>query len=150
MKYVVLILIISIMIFSYFIFLPKQCDIYCLGDKQGYVETIINGKKYKLVISDSEIEREVGLMNLNSLPSDYGMLFIFEDSDIRNFWMKNTLVPLTALFIDDEKKIVHIENMTIINSTTNIYSSKFPSKYVIEINYKPGSNSYILDDIITW
>ena len=67
------------------------------------------------------------------LGKDEGMLFIWEEDALRQFWMKNTLINLDILFINSDFKIVNIEERAQSGST-RIISSKFPVKYVLEIN----------------
>ncbi|MBN1420102.1 MAG: DUF192 domain-containing protein, partial [Planctomycetes bacterium] len=52
-----------------------------------------------------------GLMYRESLPDDHGMLFVFAEPDTRDFWMKNTVVPLSIAYIDGEGRILQIEDM---------------------------------------
>lgn len=105
-----------------------------LSDKNSnYV--LINGKKIKVEIADSELEREKGLMYRESLDENSGMLFIFPDSKTRGFWMKNTLIPLDILFIDDSLKIVDIKTaIPCYSEPCAIYTSNLPAKYVLEVN----------------
>jgi uncharacterized protein len=89
-------------------------------------------------IADTPESREVGLMNRPSLPDDAGMLFVFETTSIWAFWMKNTLIPLSVAFIDDQWKIVDIQDMRVgPNPETgrlDIYEAAKPSRYALEVN----------------
>ena len=81
----------------------------------------------------SSIEKTKGLMFREKLDNDEGMFFIWESDELRKFWMKNTLINLDILFINSDFKIVNIEERAQSGST-RIISSKFPVKYVLEIN----------------
>ena len=83
-------------------------------------------------VADSPDLREVGLMNRTSLPTNSGMLFIFEPKAGNCFWMKNTKLPLSIAFIADDGKIVNIEEMQA--DTTNNHCPKAPIRYALEMN----------------
>ena len=90
-------------------------------------------------------QREIGLMHRKEMPQHEGMLFIFENPSRLCFWMKNTLIPLTAAFIADDGTIVNLENMK--PQTLDSHCSAKPVRYVLEMNQgwfakkgvKPGS-----------
>ncbi len=81
----------------------------------------------------SNAEKTKGLMFRERLDINQGMLFIWESDALRQFWMKNTLIDLDILFINSENEIVNIEERAQSGSI-KILSSKFPAKYVLEIN----------------
>ncbi len=89
-------------------------------------------------IADTPESREVGLMNRPSLPDDAGMLFVFESTSHWAFWMRNTLIPLSVAFIDEQWKIVDIQDMRVgPNPQTgrmDIYEAAQPSRYALEVN----------------
>jgi len=86
-------------------------------------------------IADSQEERQLGLMNRESLGENNGMLFIFETEQALSFWMKNTLIPLDIIFINEEKEIVDIQTMIPCESDTcPLYNSKEPALYALEVN----------------
>lgn len=71
--------------------------------------TLRDGKTIAIeVVADPET-RAQGLMFRSSLSADRGMLFIFPESDAHSFWMKNTLIPLDIIWIDEARTVVHVE-----------------------------------------
>jgi len=83
-------------------------------------------------IAETAEARRLGLMGRSSLRLTEGMLFIFEQAEVRFFWMANTPVSLDMIFVDTEKRIVHIVESTRPMSTQT-YSSRFPAQYVVEV-----------------
>jgi uncharacterized membrane protein (UPF0127 family) len=77
-------------------------------------------------------QREIGLMYREHMPSTEGMLFVFEQPAKQCFWMKNTLMGLTAAFVSDDGRIVNLEDMKA--QTTTPHCSKEPVRYVLEMN----------------
>ncbi|MEZ5919165.1 MAG: DUF192 domain-containing protein [Alphaproteobacteria bacterium] len=77
-------------------------------------------------------EQQTGLMNRITLPDDGGMLFPFETAGNYSFWMKNTLIPLDMLFIDEQGVIRHIHHNAMPGSLEGI-SAGVPVKAVLEL-----------------
>jgi uncharacterized protein len=78
------------------------------------------------------IERQIGLMNRTTMPAHEGMLFVFEQPTKQCFWMKNTLLPLTAAFVADDGTIVNLEDMK--PQTLESHCSTKEVRYVLEMN----------------
>jgi YVTN family beta-propeller protein len=88
-------------------------------------------------VADDPHEQERGLMFRKSLESNNGMFFVYEDLENRTFWMKNTLIPLDMIFIDNNLRIVDIkENVQpcLQENPCPSYPSIRPAKYVLEVN----------------
>jgi len=67
-----------------------------------------DGRSVTAELAVSDEERQRGLMFREKLQLDQGMLFVFEKESPYAFWMKNTLIPLDMLWIDKDRRIVHI------------------------------------------
>ncbi len=77
-------------------------------------------------------QRQIGLMFRKEMPQTEGMLFVFEQATQQCFWMKNTLLPLTAAFVADDGTIVNLADMK--PQTTDSHCSDKPVRYVLEMN----------------
>ncbi|WP_374701973.1 DUF192 domain-containing protein [Ideonella sp. B508-1] len=83
-------------------------------------------------VARSPQEREIGLMFRKTMAPHEGMLFVFEEPATQCFWMKNTLIPLSAAFIAEDGTIVNIEDMA--PQTENSHCSRKPVRFVLEMN----------------
>ncbi len=77
-------------------------------------------------------QRQIGLMLRKDMPQHEGMLFVFEQASQQCFWMKNTLLPLTAAFVTDDGTIVNLADMKPQNLDS--HCSTQPVRYVLEMN----------------
>ena len=89
--------------------------------------------KIDIEIADNDYERQLGLMNRESMEEMQGMLFIFPVERYQSFWMLNTLFSLDMLFINSNKEIVTIHKNTTTLSEQS-YPSSEPAQYVLEVN----------------
>jgi uncharacterized membrane protein (UPF0127 family) len=83
-------------------------------------------------VAQTPQQREIGLMFRRQMPASEGMLFVFEQPATQCFWMKNTVLPLTAAFIADDGTIVNLADMA--PQTTDSHCSTQPVRYVLEMN----------------
>lgn len=83
-------------------------------------------------VAQTPLQRQIGLMNRKDMPQHEGMLFIFEEPSQQCFWMKNTLLPLTAAFVADDGTIVNLADMK--PQTLDSHCSAQPVRYVLEMN----------------
>jgi uncharacterized membrane protein (UPF0127 family) len=77
-------------------------------------------------------EHAIGLMFRKEMPPNEGMLFVFNAPAKQCFWMKNTLLGLTAAFVADDGTVVNLEDMQA--NTTESHCSTKPVRYVLEVN----------------
>lgn len=83
-------------------------------------------------VASRPVERQIGLMHRQSMPAHEGMLFVFERPAVQCFWMKNTLLPLTAAFVADDGRITNLVDMQPLDETSHCSSE--PVRFVLEMN----------------
>lgn len=83
-------------------------------------------------LAKTPAEHQKGLMHRTKMPEHEGMLFVFERAGVQCFWMKNTVLPLTAAFVDDDGTIVNLADMTPMTEDT--HCSAKPVRFVLEMN----------------
>lgn len=93
----------------------------------------IKGHALTVELASHPAARSCGLSRRSELPQNHGMLFIFPDRRPRNFWMKDTVIPLSIAFIDDSGRIFNIQDMEPL-TVDKQYSSEGPASYALEVN----------------
>lgn len=78
-------------------------------------------------------KRAGGLMFRDTMPDDHGMLFVFPGPYSGSFWMRNTRIPLSIAFIDENRRILNILDMEPLDETTQ-HSPNGAAFYALEVN----------------
>ena len=91
----------------------------------------INNKEYEVLIAESEEEKEIGLQDVEDLEGQ-GMLFVYDEPQHLDFWMKGCDLTLSIIFIDENKTV--ISNQKGLPNTED-FISEDNAKYVLEIDY---------------
>jgi|AVFP01.1.fsa_nt_gi uncharacterized membrane protein (UPF0127 family) len=116
----------------------KQAEIVIQFNKEGTASlfkthTDTAYTKFDVEFAKTEYETQTGLMYRNSMENHQGMLFIFDDSEPRYFYMKNTRIPLDIIYLSKDKEIVTIHKEAQ-PFNENSLPSNGPAQYVLEIN----------------
>lgn len=82
-------------------------------------------------VATTPTERAKGLSGRSSLAWDAGMLFVFEELLRPQFWMRDTVIPLTIAFLDDNGRIVEMRDMTPYS--LRLHASRLPVRYALEM-----------------
>ena len=83
-------------------------------------------------VAADEAGRTQGLMQRRSMLPNHGMLFVFTQADRHCMWMRNTLLPLSVAFIDEQGRILNIEDMQPQTDTTHCATG--PARFALEMN----------------
>jgi len=83
-------------------------------------------------VARTPLQHQTGLMFREQMAPHEGMLFVFDGLERRCFWMRNTLLPLSAAFIADDGSIVNIADMQ--PQTEQSHCSAQPVRFVLEMN----------------
>ena len=107
----------------------------------------IGNKKYDVQVMESEEDKEKGLQDVNYLPENEGMLFIYEEPEEISFWMDQTPLPLDVIFINEDYEVISV-HQGIPNSQEPMTEQNV--MYVLEVNegsgIKPGDELEFEDD----
>ena len=95
------------------------------------VPLTINGNKLTAEVAKTNEQQMTGLMYRFSLKPDHGMVFVFDRSEQRAFWMKNTYIPLSIAFVTADGRILNIEDMAPRDESSHL--SAGPAMYAIEM-----------------
>lgn len=91
---------------------------------------------FYLELATTRAQQTLGLMNRTSLPNNKGMLFIYQEPGIYSFWMKNTLIPLDMIWLDENFNIIYIKKnaQPCLTNQCPSYGPQEKAKYVLELN----------------
>lgn len=95
----------------------------------------IGEREYEVKIAKSEDDKIKGLQGVKELDDDEGMLFVYEEPQTVGFWMKDTLIPLDIIFINNENKVISIYHGEPNNEDV---AKEDNVKYVLEVNINSG------------
>jgi uncharacterized membrane protein (UPF0127 family) len=98
--------------------------------------TLPSGKVLQAEVMVEDEDRAMGLMFRPSLPLDRGMIFVFETADFHGIWMKNCRFPIDILWLDEERRVVHVaESVPPCKADPcPVYNPMRRASYVIELN----------------
>lgn len=92
----------------------------------------LGGHQLQAEYADTFLQRQRGLMGRSELASDSGMLFRFDEVRRHCLWMKDTPLPLSAAFFDEDGVLVDVIDLEPFN--TEIRCSKRPARYALEMD----------------
>lgn len=104
----------------------------CSGADKVVLHTSNGEVAFAIDLANTPASRAKGLMFVQNLPDNKGMLFDFAEEREVSFWMRNTFIPLDMIFVAADGTIKHIHANARPHDQTGI-SSQFPVRFVLEI-----------------
>jgi hypothetical protein len=132
----ILLLIVAVVILIYLFFYFAHISLAPATQQNLSNSVCIRENCFQVELAKTEAERDKGLMNVAQLDKNKGMFFIFDKEGIYPFWMKNTLIPLDIVWIDNNYKVVFI-SQNVQPCKSLICPSVMPeskARYVLEVN----------------
>jgi len=83
-------------------------------------------------VAATQANRIRGLMQRRTMPQNRGMLFVFTEAERHCMWMKNTFLPLSVAFMDEEGRILNVEDM--LPQTEDNHCAARPARFALEMN----------------
>ena len=93
----------------------------------------VDGQEFKVQVADDLAERRLGLSGQSALENDEGMIFIFEESGMHGFWMKDMNFSIDIIWIDENFRVVHIEDMISPSTFPESFVPSVDARYVLEV-----------------
>ena len=102
----------------------------CVGQSLNTI--YVGPHPVRVEVAHTTKQRTMGLMYRGNLPANQGMLFMYPDEAPRQFWMKNTRIPLSVAFADHDGRILNIATMRPMSTTHTRSASN--AQYALEMN----------------
>lgn len=111
--------------------LIAACGSACAAESPEPIPLHIGKHIFKVEVAVTPQQRERGLMQRTSLPTNGGMLFVFEQAGRHCFWMRNTPLPLSIAFAGPSGRIINLADMQPLTDTYHCPSAD--ARYALEV-----------------
>jgi uncharacterized membrane protein (UPF0127 family) len=141
LDFLILIVVVTTIMYVYRTF-GDDIRVHFFGEHQPtmYVE----GTPLSVTVADETDEHKQGLSGVPSLREFEGMLFVFDREDYYGMWMKDMMISLDIIWINNEFQIVHIEENVSPNTYPQSFVSNDPARFVLETNAFFAKNANIV------
>lgn len=123
-----------LLVVGFLAFAGWQAYLYSQRLQYQHVPFTIAGSSYDMRVVSSGPLREKGLSGTTKLEKNEGMLFVFEKDDTWGIWMKDMLIPIDIIWLDNQKKVVYmVKNADPSSYPHTTYRPVRQARYVAEL-----------------
>ncbi len=102
------------------------------GQDEKIIPLFIGQRTLSVYVADNVELREKGLSGMASLPEGSGMIFVFEETGVKGFWMKDMKFPIDIIWLDEAKRVVFVKNSALPSSYPEVFAPAVSARYVLE------------------
>lgn len=113
----------------------KDVEKHADGGNVGMIDITLGDQTFHVKEAKTEEEKKHGLMNVDSLPKDEGMIFYWDEPQDVSMWMKDTKIPLDIIFINEDYEVTKVAQGQP-ESEEQIHQPD--TMYVVELNANSG------------
>jgi hypothetical protein len=116
----------------------------CSSGLEERIEVIIGGQSFRVEVARTAEQKRQGLMHRESLGPREGMIFVYETDQHLSFWMKNTSIPLTLVFLSKDGRILQVEELepfslkSVVSERAVRYALELPAGVLEELGVGVG------------
>lgn len=104
------------------------------------IPVLMKDRSFNVLVSDTDSKVVKGLSGRKSLGQDEAMLFVFQSPGIYKFWMKDMNFPLDIIWLDKDRKVIHIEHNLSPSTYPKVFGPDLPALFVLEVNSGIANN----------
>jgi len=114
-----------------FFFFPRSIS----NNFQGYSikEVTFEENMFSMWVADTPVKRSLGLSGISKLNAHQGMIFVFTEESNYPFWMKDMLIPLDIIWLNEQKEVVFVKENAMPEDYPSSYIPDTNALYVIEV-----------------
>jgi len=104
----------------------------CTADTGDRLELLAGAHRIDAEVADTPAARATGLMHRDALAADQGMLFVYPQAGRHCMWMRNTMLPLSVAFLDEDGAVINVADMA--PQSDALHCAATPARYALEMN----------------
>jgi len=108
------------------------------------IDVVLGGETFRVEVARTGEQKRQGLMLRKSIGPREGMIFVYDTDQHLAFWMKDTILPLTLLFLSKDGEILQVEDLkpfslkTVISERAARYGLELPEGVLKELGVEIG------------